>query len=204
MFRIPFLLNRDTPPQGYDLDEYINGKYGDGVASQAQARLDQAGRLVGVSFNRQRRIVNSVNSHRMMEFVHKTYGFLVGDKVMNNLFKLYFENAKDISNDDVLLESLYDIAEINDKETIEALLKTNEFQTEVLNADRSAKSSRINGVPHITFFQNDSKLGSLSGIIIIIIIIIIVVIIIIMCSSIGAQPPEVFEQLLLEYLENLE
>jgi predicted DsbA family dithiol-disulfide isomerase len=117
-----------------------------------------------------------------MEYVNKNYGFLVGDQVMNNLFKLYFENAKDISNDDILIESLNDITEINnnDKDNIKTFLKTNQFQTEVMNADKLAKSSRINGVPHITFIHhNGSKLASLSG----------------------AQGTDVFVQLLLDYLE---
>lgn len=179
---VPFLLNRDTPEQGYDLDEYINAKYGDGVSRQAAVRLDQAGRSCGIVFNRQRRIVNTINSHRLMEFVNNNYGFLIGDKVMNNLFKLYFENAKDISKDDILLESLDDVEEIKDKDTIKTFLKTNQFQTEVMNADKSAKQSRINGVPHITFIKDGAKLSSLSG----------------------GQPAEVFEQVLLDYLENLE
>jgi predicted DsbA family dithiol-disulfide isomerase len=59
---IPFLLNKDTPSQGYDLDDYINQKYGNGVAAQAAIRLDQAGRSIGIIFNRSRRIVNTINS----------------------------------------------------------------------------------------------------------------------------------------------
>ena len=167
------------------MDDYINQKYGNGVAAQAAIRLDQAGRSIGIIFNRSRRIVNTINSHRLMEYVNKNYCFLVGDKVMNNLFKLYFENAKDISNDDILIESLNDITEINnnDKDNIKTFLKTNQFQTEVMNADKLAKSSRINGVPHIIIInQNGSKLASLSG----------------------AQGPDVFIQLFLDYLESEE
>jgi predicted DsbA family dithiol-disulfide isomerase len=175
---IPFFLNKDTPAEGYDLEEYINSKYGPGVAAQAGMRLDQAGRKVGIAFNKARRIVNTTNSHRLMEYVNQNYGFEIGDKVMENVFKAYFEEARDISRADVLVDcvSSVDI----DKDSIRTFLQSDLLKKEIDEQDRRNKVSRINGVPFFIFLnQNGEKIGSLSG----------------------AQPPEVLEEILAEALE---
>lgn len=175
---IPFFLNKDTPSGGYNLADYINSKYGPGVATQAAIRLDQAGKKVGIQFNQERRIVNTVNSHRLMEHVNKNYGFEIGDIVMENIFKAYFEQARDISKEEVLVECVNSLG--IDKDSIVTFLQSDLLKKHIDEQDQRNKVSRINGVPLFIFVNNRGEtIGSMSG----------------------AQPPQVLKDILAEALE---
>lgn len=65
--------------------------------------LDNAGRRVGIEFNKTRRIVNSVDSHRLMEWCNDKYPEKA-DQLMDKLFYAYFIEAKDVSDHVVLAD----------------------------------------------------------------------------------------------------
>jgi len=58
------------------LAEYIDAKYGKGVAASAASRLDTAGTQVGIKFNGARRVVNTTSS---MEYVNSKMGYESGE-----------------------------------------------------------------------------------------------------------------------------
>jgi len=160
------------------LAEYIDSKYGPGVAASAASRLDQAGRQVGINFNRARRVVNTISSHRLMEYVNIKMGYESGDKMMTTLFKAYFEDAKDVSKDDVLLDCVDSLG--IDKDEVRRFLHSDDLKKEIDDIDRKNKAQRINGVPLFIFQKNSGEMvGSLSG----------------------AQPPDVLKEILVEALD---
>ena len=175
---IPFFLNKNTPAEGVDLAEYIDSKYGKGVAASAASRLDLAGRQVGIKFNGARRVVNTTSSHRLMEYVNSKMGYESGDKIMQKLFHAYFEDAKDVSKHDVLLDCVDSLG--IDKDEVRRFLQSKDLNKEIDDIDQKNKSQRINGVPLFVFQKKSGEIvGSLSG----------------------AQPPDVLKEILVEALD---
>jgi len=77
----PFLLNRDTPAEGIDMIDYIRDRYGGDMARNFDKRVEgmaASGRAVGISFNRSRRVVNTLDGHRLVEFVKGRYADKAG------------------------------------------------------------------------------------------------------------------------------
>lgn len=160
------------------MNDYINAKYGAGVADQAALRLDQAGVPLGIVFNRARRVVNTMNSHRLIEHVNKNYGYDIGDKVMEQIFKSYFENAKDLSDTNVLIECV-NIDNL-DKNELRTVLQSDALIKDVNEHDNKNKADRVTGVPFFMFYNHKGDLvGRLSG----------------------AQPPSVLEEVILDALQ---
>lgn len=144
----PFLLNKDTPPEGYDLKSYLRAKYGEQVVARfdrSDNPLDAAGYKVGISFNKSRRIINSMDCHQLMEWCYANCPEKA-DSLMESMFHAYFEEAKDLSNRDVLSSITSKIG--LDAEAIKQVLNSNLYRVNVLNAERTAKDQlRVSGVP---------------------------------------------------------
>jgi predicted DsbA family dithiol-disulfide isomerase len=120
----PFFLDTTTPAEGRDLKEYITTKYGPEAAASFAAPdgpLDTAGRAVGIAFNKSRRIINTLDGHRVMEWCNQNQPAL-SDHLMEILFKAYFVEAKDLSNRDVLLDVCVSAGLVRD--TLSQLLST--------------------------------------------------------------------------------
>ena len=95
----PFLLNANTPEEGEDMMEHLTRKYGPGVVARFAAPnnpLDVAGARVGITFNRNRRVIPTIRCHQLMEWVNKTHPEKANE-LMEKLFKAYFEDAIDVS-----------------------------------------------------------------------------------------------------------
>jgi len=95
----PFYLNRNTPPEGEDLLEHLKAKYGPAAVARFDAPdnpLDRAASQIGITFNKQRRIIRTGDSHRLVEWC-KARAPQKLDPLMEELFKAYFTDAKDLS-----------------------------------------------------------------------------------------------------------
>jgi len=147
------MLNPTTPPEGYNLKEYLVKKYGSRALANfgsPDSPLNQAASNLGFSFSTERRVVNTTDAHRLAEFA-KQQGKC--DEVMKALFISYFEEAKDISQHNVLLSVAKDCNLGEDKEIVE-FLNGNEFREEVKREDQRAKREmNIRGVPNIMMDQ---------------------------------------------------
>ena len=116
----PYFLDSTTPKEGRDLQEYLSSKYGAAAVARFSGPdnpLDNAGRRVGIEFNKSRRIVNTVDSHRIMEWCNDKHPEKA-DGLMDKLFKAYFVEAKDVSDHSVLSDICVteglDAAEVQD------------------------------------------------------------------------------------------
>ena len=143
----PFYLNRNTPAEGEDMMEHLTKKYGPAAVARFSTPgnpLDTAGAMVGITFNKSRRIIKTTAAHRLMEWA-KTTSSAEANVFMENMFKAYFEDAKDLSKHDELLK----IAEESglSRESANDVLTTEKFADVVQRKDDENKTMGISGVP---------------------------------------------------------
>lgn len=76
-------------------------KYGKGAGSRMAANLEMAGQANGIRFNNERKVHNTIRSHRLVRFADAQDK---GDQMIEQLFHGYFEEGKNIADVGVLLE----------------------------------------------------------------------------------------------------
>jgi predicted DsbA family dithiol-disulfide isomerase len=145
---MPFFLDPNTPKEGEDLLEHLIAKYGKSMVERFSAPnnpLDQAGQRVGISFNKSRRFINTIDCHRLMEWCNRTTPEK-SDALMESLFHAYFEEAKDLSNREQLIEVA--VGSGFERSVLEEIVNSETYHDEVIRADREGKQRyRVSGVP---------------------------------------------------------
>ncbi|KAL8847287.1 MAG: hypothetical protein Q9221_007663 [Calogaya cf. arnoldii] len=162
----PFYLNPDAPKTGIDKRQYYMSKFGPQRTPMIFDRLASAGKDVGIDFKFGGKTGNTRDSHRLIQLA-KTKGPEMQTKVVEELFKSYFEKEEDITSHSVLKSAAekagLEEAEIN--EWLESDKGGREVDREVVEAQMKA----VSGVPHFTI-QDKFEIG-------------------------GAQDPEAFVQI---------
>jgi predicted DsbA family dithiol-disulfide isomerase len=135
------------------IDYFVKAK---GVSrEQAQQMFGGATQMAkdaGLNFNLEESVLaNSFNAHRLIQFA-KTKG--LGDEIEEALFKIHFEEAKNIDEMEVLLETGVSIG-LNAEETKE-VLASDAFEYEVKQDEMDARNIGVRGVP---FFVFDNRYG---------------------------------------------
>ncbi|XP_067051934.1 uncharacterized protein [Acropora muricata] len=177
----PFFLNPSTPETGVSLEQYLSKRYGASVAAMAKqgtGHLSKAGANVGISFNFDRRIVNTLKSHCMLDYA-RCEG--KQDLLAENLFQAYFQEAKDINSLDVLAKIAVDTG-LN-LEAMERHMKESSVVTRIQEEAMGARDEGINGVPHFNIHikGDNHNIASFSG----------------------AQPPDTFKSIFQRFLTQL-
>jgi len=101
---LPFQLNPDMPREGIARAEYRKAKFGSverGRQLDARVAAEGKGEGIAFSFERIQRTPNTVAAHRLIALAQKQGA---GQKVVDALFKAYFEDAKDIGDSKILEE----------------------------------------------------------------------------------------------------
>lgn len=101
---LPFQLNPEMPQGGMPRAEYRKAKFGSLERSrQLDARLAAEGRGEGIefAFERMRRTPNTIAAHRLIDLAQRQGQ---GQKVVEELFRAYFEEGKDVGDPKVLDE----------------------------------------------------------------------------------------------------
>ena len=101
---LPFQLNPDMPQGGMPRAEYRVAKFGSAERAKGlDARVAAEGAVEGIAFafDRIERTPNTAAAHRLIELAQK-HG--AGTRVVDALFRAYFEEARDIGDDQVLQE----------------------------------------------------------------------------------------------------
>ena len=165
----PFELNPDMVPEGEDVAEHLQKKYGSSPEQAAAARenIRARGEALGFIFNmdQRTRIYNTFDAHRLLHWAEGTDHQL---RLKQALFTAYFTDGEDPSNHDVLLRAV--LAAGLDVDEAQRVLASGDFADEVRDQEAFYQSQGIHSVPAIII--NDQHLIS------------------------GGQPPEVFEQAL--------
>jgi predicted DsbA family dithiol-disulfide isomerase len=109
-----------------------------------QQRLSEIGRAEGINFKYGGKTGNTRDSHRLIQ-LGKTKGPHVQTRVIEELFAAYFENEKDITRQDILIEAGVK-AGLEEKEAKE-WLESGKGGPEVDKEVQDAVEQSISGVP---------------------------------------------------------
>ncbi|KAL9968515.1 hypothetical protein ACROYT_G020618 [Oculina patagonica] len=113
------------------------------MAKDGTSPLTKAGMNVGINFTSDRRIVNTLKSHCMLDYA-KSEG--KQDLLAENLFTTYFEQGKDINSVDVLAKIAVDTG-LN-LENMQKHMKDSSVVSRVREEAMDAHDEGVNGVPH--------------------------------------------------------
>jgi predicted DsbA family dithiol-disulfide isomerase len=120
-----------------------------------QQRLSAIGEAEGIHFKYGGRTGRTRDSHRLIQ-LGKSKSPAMQTKVVEQLFRAYFEEEKDITDHEVLLE-----AGVNaglQKEEVKKLLETDQCGELVDEEVEEAQMRRIQGVPHFVV-ENRYEVG---------------------------------------------
>ena len=120
-----------------------------------QRMLSSIGKENGINFKYGGRTGNTRDSHRLVQ-LGKEKSPEIQTRVMEHLFRAYFEEEKDITSDQVLLEAGTK-AGLNEAE-VKKLLASNQMGDLVDEEVLAAQMGRISGVPHFVI-QNRYEIG---------------------------------------------
>ena len=146
----PFELHPETPPEGRDLTAMVERR-----GSEYRDHLKSLGRAAGIEFASNRHLSNS---HRALEFAEFARDRDKFDCVHDALFRVYFEEARDIGD----VEVLFDIAR-------ECDLDPEEFRFEMLmgryaslidEATTTARAQGIGSTPTMLFDDRFAVTGA--------------------------------------------
>eukprot|EP00752_Nemacystus_decipiens_P014252 g12674.t1 len=148
----PFFLNVESPETSeVPIVEYLERKYGKGAGSRMAANLEKVGQANGIRFNNERRVHNTIRSHRLVRVADEQDK---GDQMIEQLFHGYFEEGKNIADVGVLLE----LAGKAGVECTKEYLEGSEGKQEVLGEyQRGVQTHGISGVPYFIISKEGSK-----------------------------------------------
>ena len=101
---LPFYLNPTAPKIGVDKRSYYKSRFGDEKASMIMERLTAVGKDAGIDFSFGGKTGNTRDSHRLV-VLGESKGPNAQTRVVEELFKTYFEEEGDITSHDVLTKA---------------------------------------------------------------------------------------------------
>jgi predicted DsbA family dithiol-disulfide isomerase len=167
----PFELNPAMAPEGQDITEHIQQKYGSTLEQQLEARemIRQRGESVGFTFGagQRRRIYNTFDAHRLLHWAELESGARQRS-LKKALLKAYFTDGENPSDDEVLVRVASEVG--LDAARAREILAGDEYAAEVREREKLYMDAGIHSVPAVII--NNQHLIS------------------------GGQPVEVFERAL--------
>lgn len=151
---MPFYLNPDAPKKGIDKQEYYQMRFGPERTRMMQQRLAMIGKADGIDFKFGGKTGNTRDSHRLVQ-LGKSKSPQMQTRVVEELFKVYFENEQDITSHEVLKQAGVK-AGLEEKEITE-WLESDQGGKQVDEEVEDAKNRFISGVPNFTI-ENRYKL----------------------------------------------
>ena len=142
----PFYLNPDAG-KSLDKQEMYIKKFGKERTATINQMLAKVGHDEGINFKFGGKTGNTRDSHRLVQ-LGKTKGPKMQTRVVDELFAAYFENEKDITTQEVLIESGVK-AGLDEKE-VKEWLDSGKGSAEVDKEVQDAREQNISGVPNFT------------------------------------------------------
>ncbi|KAG9239052.1 thioredoxin-like protein [Amylocarpus encephaloides] len=144
---MPFYLNPAAPKIGVDKIEFYNSKFGEDRVGVLFERLSQVGKDAGIHFKFGGKTGNTRTSHRLIQ-LGKTKSPAMQTRVVEELFRLYFENEGDITSLAAIAQAgiKAGLPEVEVKEWLESEKGGPEVDREV----EAARVSGVSGVPNFT------------------------------------------------------
>jgi len=145
----PYQLDPTIPPDGLERSAYMRNKFGgDGRLEAAHERLRGLGAPLGIDFQFERieRAPNTLDAHRLIRWASVTGA---QDCVVDRLFKLYFEEGRDIGERALLLDVAGQCG--MDVEVVAKLFDEGADIVEVRAEIAQAQQLGVTGVPFFIF-----------------------------------------------------
>jgi predicted DsbA family dithiol-disulfide isomerase len=147
----PYQLDPTIPGEGLERRAYMINKFGnDGRIEAAHERLNALGAEEGIAFafDKIARAPNTLDAHRLIR-----WAFVNGaqNKIVDRLFKLYFEEGRDIGDRALLIETAE--ASGMDRELVQKLFDDGADIEEVRAEIAEAQRLGVTGVPFFIFAQ---------------------------------------------------
>ena len=146
----PFELNPAMAPEGQDMDEHLQEKYGASPEQSQRTREAIAARGAELGFvfrmDRRGRIYNTFDAHRLLHWA----GTLGGDRqraLKHALLRAYFTDGADVSLHDVLVRVVGNTG--LDPLRAREILASDEYADAVRTAQRHYASLGIRAVPSV-------------------------------------------------------
>jgi predicted DsbA family dithiol-disulfide isomerase len=139
----PFYLNPNATTQ--NKAEMYNSKFGEARTKMIHANMTQAGIADGINFKWGGKTGPTRDSHRLVQ-LGKKKSPQVQTRVIEELFAAYFENEKDITSQDVLIEAAVKAG--LDKSEVKTWLDSGSGGPEVDREVQDAVEEGISGVPN--------------------------------------------------------
>ncbi|KAL3427736.1 DSBA-like thioredoxin domain-containing protein [Phlyctema vagabunda] len=143
----PFRLRPDAPKESIPLSSFIESRFGRGSFDKFMAHEDALGRPLGIKFNPNRPMGDTLDSHRFVYLAGKKSNE-VQSALVENLFSGHFEGGQDFASRAFLVKAATE-AGIDSKEALEWLdsgAGTDEVEAEIHNAVVQG----VRAVPNIT------------------------------------------------------
>ncbi len=155
----PYQLNPDMPVEGVERAAYRERKFGSLERSrQMDARLVEAGKVVGLDFrfDRMIRTPNTIAAHRVIRFAEAAGR---QDAVVEALFRAYFNEGRDIGDHAVLAA----VAAAAGLDGVAAMLASDDGAAEVVAEDMAARRAGLDGVPSFLMDRHLLFSGAMPG-----------------------------------------
>mmetsp|Transcript_37105 Transcript_37105/g.87326 ORF Transcript_37105/g.87326 Transcript_37105/m.87326 type:complete len:230 (-) Transcript_37105:970-1659(-) len=163
VLRVPFFLEPEYP-KGEDFEESnrdrLIRKWGGPAQFEAQKkrhRLKERGLEVGIQhFNLDRTASNTFASHRLVQWVTKTYGINKAEALYNELNHRHFEEGQKLNNRKMLCEAGEKVG-LNSSD-VETFLKSSDGTDNIVKAQQMLAAMQIHSIP--TFIIGGSMVAS--------------------------------------------
>lgn len=153
----PFQLNPYMGKEGQDINEHLEEKYGltESQLQENKQRIKDVGKQAGVefTFDQRARIYNTLDCHVLLHYAQEQ-GKQTELKLA--LFKAYFSDGKDVSDQAVLVSVAESVG--LDPIASQAVLNDDDYQKAVKDEESKFKSMGISSVP--AFIINNKYLIS--------------------------------------------
>lgn len=145
----PYELDPTLPSPGVNKMQRYASRFGPRFGEMIE-QMKERGRPYNIAFSYGGNVGNTVNSHRLVELSKTSRGGNGShtDALINELFRRYFEQEGDISNNDVLVDVASKAGLPLSKEEVKTFLEGDELRKEVTDAIADARDAGISGVPH--------------------------------------------------------
>jgi len=159
----PYQLDATLPKQGKDRQQYLEDKFGGAEgATQAYAAVRSAGEdeKIPFAFDKIPVSANTLDAHRLIRWAG-SLGLEAQDKMVEVLFKAYFEEGKNIGDDAVLIEAGEQVG--LEKEVVERLLAGDADRDTITAEIDQARQMGVTGVPCFLIDMQYAVVGAQSA-----------------------------------------
>ena len=154
----PFQLDPTIPQEGRDRQQYLSQKFGDPAQiAEIYDPIRQAGEAEGIAFNFDGITLspNTINAHRLIRWAEQSG---LQDEMSERLFKAYFIESCDLTDNGVLLDLACEVG--LERDIIERLLAGDADRQEVQDEIQQYQQMGVRSVPTIIVGKKYAVVGA--------------------------------------------